>query len=53
MDNKQFSNLKYKLAQLTPQQLEDLKQEIDVKINERRPTLLTCEERRVLSSLFV
>ncbi|MCA0936391.1 hypothetical protein LCL85_12695 [Vibrio alginolyticus] len=52
MTTQQFNELKRKLTDLTDSQLKSLQGEISLTLNQKRETLLSTEEREMLSQLF-
>ncbi len=52
MTTQQFNELKSKLTNLTDSQLKSLQGEINLTLNQKRESLLSTEEREMLSQLF-
>ncbi len=52
MTTQQFNELKSKLTNLTDSQLKSLQGEINLTLNQKRESLLSIEEREMLSQLF-
>ncbi len=52
MTTQQFNELKRKLNDLTDTQLRSLQGQINLTLNQKRETLLSSEEREMLSQLF-